>query len=118
MITVFALGFILQTRPDLVGEGSESAKGSQSWAYVGGVIALIVVLLSPFASADPDGLERVATDIGFINAGQSAPYSIIPDYTIPFLGETAASTIVAGVVGVIVVALIIVLIGRGMKAKS
>ncbi|HNM38441.1 MAG TPA: PDGLE domain-containing protein, partial [Anaerolineales bacterium] len=58
------------------------------------------------------------TDIGFINAGQSAPYQIIPDYTIPFLGQTAISTIVAGVVGVIVVAAIIMLVGRGMKAKS
>ena len=118
MITVFALGFILQTRPDLVGEGSESAKASKTWAYIGAAIALVVVLLSPFASADPDGLERVATDMGFISTGQASPFSIIPDYTIPFLGETAASTIVAGVIGVIVVGLIIVLIGRGMKAKS
>lgn len=118
LITVFALGFILQTRPDLVGEGSESAKGSKAWIYIGGVIALIVVFLSPFASADPDGLERVATDIGFLDSGQSAPYQIISDYTVPFLGQTAFSTIVAGVIGVIVVGLIIVLIGRGMKAKS
>lgn len=118
MITVFTLGFILQTRPDLVGEGSESAKASKTWAYIGAAIALVVVLLSPFASADPDGLERVATDMGFISTGQASPFSIIPDYTIPFLGETAASTIVAGVIGVIVVGLIIVLIGRGMKAKS
>jgi cobalt/nickel transport system permease protein len=118
MITVFALGFILQTRPDLVGEGSESAKAGKTWAYIGAAIALVVVLLSPFASADPDGLERVATDMGFISTGQASPFSIIPDYTIPFLGETAASTIVAGVIGVIVVGLIIVLIGRGMKAKS
>lgn len=117
-ITVSALAFIMQTRPDLLGEGSESAKGSRSWIFVGGVIALIVVLLSPFASADPDGLERVAENLGFIGAGQSAPYEIIPDYAIPFLGETALSTIVAGLVGIVVVGVIIVLIGRGMKAKS
>src|SRR5688572_18587005 len=68
LITVFALGFIMETRPDLLGEGSESAKGSKSWAYVGGLIALVVVLLSPFASADPDGLERVAGNLGFLEA--------------------------------------------------
>ncbi len=118
LITVSALGFILQTRPDLLGDTSESAKASRNWVYVGGLISIIVVLLSPFASADPDGLERVATDMGFINAGQSAPYSIIPDYTIPFLGETALSTILAGVVGVIAVGAVIMLIGRGMKAKA
>ncbi|GAB4500276.1 MAG: energy-coupling factor ABC transporter permease [Anaerolineales bacterium] len=118
LITVSALAFIMQTRPDLLGEGSESAKGSRNWIFVGGIIALLVVLISPLASGDPDGLERVAIDMGFIDAGQSAPYQIIPDYTIPFLGETAISTIIAGIVGVIVVGAIIVLIGRGMKAKS
>lgn len=117
-ITVSALAFITQTRPDLLGEGSESAKASRNWVYVGGIISLIVVFLSPFASADPDGLERVAENLGFIGAGQSAPFEIIPDYTLPFLGETAISTILAGVVGIVVVGLVIVLVGRGMKAKS
>lgn len=118
VITVAALTFIFQTRPDLVSEGSESAKGSRGWIWAGGLITLVVVLLSPLASASPDGLERVATDMGFINAGQSAPYSIIPDYTLPFLGETAFSTIMAGVIGVFVVGAIIMLIGRGMKANT
>ena len=118
LITVSALAFIMQTRPDLLGAGSESASGSSSWAWVGGLIALVVVLFSPLASADPDGLERVAINMGFINNGQSAPYQIIPDYTIPFLGETALSTIVAGIVGVIVVGGVVFLIGRGLKAKS
>lgn len=117
-ITVSALAFILQTRPDLLGEGSESAKGSRGWIVAGGIITLLVVLISPFASADPDGLERVAGDLGFLEAGQSSPFSIIPDYTLPFLGETALSTILAGVVGIIVVAAIMVLVGRGLKAKS
>ncbi len=118
LITVFAVAFIMQTRPDLIGEGSESAKASRNWVYVGVVVSLLVVFLSPLASAAPDGLERVATDMGFIGAGQSAPYEIIPDYTLPFLGETALSTIVAGVIGAAVVGVIIVLVGRGMKARS
>ena len=108
----------MQTRPDLLGEGSESASGGRGWIVVGGFIALLVVLISPFASADPDGLERVAEDLGFLETGQSAPFSIIPDYTIPFLGETSFSTVLAGLVGIVVVAAIVVLIGRGMKAKS
>ena len=118
LITVSALAFIMQTRPDLLGEGSESAKGSRNWVYVGGLISIIVVLFSPLASSDPDGLERVAMNIGFIGSGQSAPYSIIPDYTLPFLGETAISTILAGIIGVIVVGAVIMLVGRGMKAKA
>lgn len=117
-ITVGALSFILQTRPDLLGEGSESAKASRNWVFTGGLISLLVVLLSPFASSDPDGLERVAMNMGFIDSGQSAPYSIIPDYTLPFLGETALSTIMAGIIGIIVVGAVIMLIGRGIKARA
>lgn len=118
LITVSALAFILQTRPDLLGDGSESAKGSRNWVYVGGLIALIVVLFSPLASADPDGLERVAGDLGFLASGQSAPYQIIPDYTLPFLGATPVSTILAGVIGAIVVGAVAFLIGRGVKARA
>lgn len=118
LITVAALTFILQTRPDLLGEHSESAKGSRGWVVAGALISLAVVLLSPLASADPDGLERVAGDLGFLGTGLSAPYELIPDYTLPFLGGTALSTIFAGVIGVIVVGAVIVLLGQGMKAKS
>jgi len=118
LITVSALAFILRTRPDLLGEGSASSEGGRGWVIGGVVISLIVVLLSPLASSNPDGLERVATDMGFIHAGQSSAYQIIPDYTLPFLGQTTISTIFAGLVGVVVIGAIIFLLGQGMKAKS
>jgi cobalt/nickel transport system permease protein len=118
LITVAALTFILQTRPDLIGENSASARGSRGWVVAGGLISLAVVLLSPLASADPDGLERVAGDLGFLSQGASAPYEIIPDYALPFFGNTPLSTIFAGVIGVLVVGAVIALLGQGMKAKS
>lgn len=116
LITVSALAFIMQTRPDLLGEGSESAKGSRGWVFVGGAVALLVVLLSPFASTDPDGLNRVAMDLGFIDTARSGS-GLLSGYTIPFLSAVAASRIGAGVVGVLVVGAIIFLVGRGIKAK-
>ncbi|MFN8380798.1 MAG: energy-coupling factor ABC transporter permease [Anaerolineales bacterium] len=117
LITVSALTFILQTRPDLLGDGSESAKGSRNWIFVGGLIALVVVLFSPLASTDPDGLNRVATDLGFIQSAQTGS-GPLAGYTIPFLESVAASKIVAGAIGAVVVGAVIVLIGRGMKAKA
>jgi cobalt/nickel transport system permease protein len=104
LITVAALSFIMQTRPDLLDIEAVKARGGQSWAVAGLIIALVVVLFSPLASADPDGLERVAEDIGFIEQGVDAPYEVLPDYTIPVLGETALSTIIAGAIGALVVA--------------
>jgi cobalt/nickel transport system permease protein len=118
LITVAALTFILQTRPDLIGENSESAKGSRGWVLAGVLISLAVVLISPFASANPDGLERVAGDLGFLGKSASAVYQIIPDYSLPLLGSTPFSTIAAGTIGVVIVGAVIVLLGQGMKAKS
>ncbi|MCI0550371.1 MAG: energy-coupling factor ABC transporter permease [Anaerolineae bacterium] len=118
LITVAALGFIFRTRPDLLGEKSVSAQGGRGWVLAGVLISLIVVVLSPLASANPDGLERVAGDLGFLSTGRSAPYEIIPDYTVPFLGETSLSTIVAGVVGVIVLLVLVFLAGRSLQKKT
>jgi cobalt/nickel transport system permease protein len=106
LITVAALTFIMRTRPDLLETQASDARGGRGWVVGGMVAALIVVLLSPLASADPDGLERVAENLGFLNRALDAPYQIFPDYTIPFLGETPVSTIVAGAIGALVVAAI------------
>jgi cobalt/nickel transport system permease protein len=118
LITVAALGFILRTRPDLLGEGSASAGGGRGWVVAGIIISLIVVLLSPFASGNPDGLERVAGDLGFLDAGQAPAYKILSDYTVPFLGNTPISTIAAGVIGLIVVGIVVILLGQRMKTRS
>lgn len=118
VITVAAIAFIERTRPDLLDKKSVAAKGGRGWIYAGVVISLLAVLLSPFASADPDGLERVAADMGFLQLGQPAPYQILPDYTIPFLGNTAVSTIVAGVVGALVVLGLVIVIGQTLRKRE
>ncbi len=117
LITVSALAFLLRTRPDLLGEGSESAKASRGWIFVGALISLAVVLLSPLASTDPDGLNRIAIDLGFIGNAQTGS-GPLAGYTAPFLNMASLGKIAAGVIGVIVVGAIIMLIGRGMKAKA
>jgi len=73
------------------------------WWIVGLLIALAVTLISPLASAWPDGLERVAEDKGFIEDAQDAPYEVIPDYVLPGIGNEALATILAGIVGTLVV---------------
>jgi cobalt/nickel transport system permease protein len=116
LITAAALSFILATRPDLLpGQISDSLKGKRRPISKGGVlaagtaIAALLALLSPFASGDPDGLERVAEDTGFLDRGLDPNYNILPDYTIPGL-DGGLSTILAGLIGVI----IIVVLGYGI----
>jgi cobalt/nickel transport system permease protein len=118
LITVVALSFIMQTRPDILAETAIRSRGGWGWAITGLVIALAVVLFSPFASGDPDGLERVAENLGFINQGVGAPYELLPDYTIPVLGTSGFSTIVAGLIGALVVAGIAIAIGRSLRSPA
>jgi cobalt/nickel transport system permease protein len=74
------------------------------WWVAGLAMAgLIVVLLVPLASPHPDGLERIAEDQGFLGQAQTALFSILPDYTVPGLEDTAVTTIAAGLIGVVLV---------------
>ena len=73
------------------------------WWFLGLLLAVAVAFLAPLASPHPDGLERVAEDEGFIDRAQDAPYSVIPDYVFPGVGDGALATILAGVVGTLVV---------------
>ena len=70
LITVAALAFIMECGSNLLGSESVSSKGGIGWADFETLIALAVVVISPLASADPDGLERVAEDMGFIAAAK------------------------------------------------
>ena len=73
------------------------------WWLIGLSIALAVALLSPLASPHLDGLERVAEDQGFLDRAEDAPYEILPDYLFPGIQNEALSTIMAGLVGTLVV---------------
>jgi cobalt/nickel transport system permease protein len=118
LITAAALAFVLQTRPDLIEAQRSPGRGGRGWIVAGLVVVLAVVLLSPFASADPDGLERVATDLGFLDKAVAGPYQILPDYTIPSLGEGGISTILAGAIGALVVAALTVLLVRFLSRQA
>jgi cobalt/nickel transport system permease protein len=114
LITVAALAFILRTRPDLL-EAKSEIRGGIGWVVAGLMVALAVVALAPLASVNPDGLERVAIDMGFIERGADAPYEILPDYTIPLLGESALSTLLAGAIGALAVAALTVVAVRLLR---
>ena len=75
------------------------------------ITAAGVVAASLWASADPDGLERIAQDLGFIDAAQGPGFEVLPDYTVPGLGGVASS-VVAGLIGVAVVVVLMLIVGR------
>lgn len=115
LITVGAMAFLYATRKDLLHIGEAKPADSKGVVIVGSLIALILAILSPLASSHPDGLEWVAEEHGFIDAAKDAFYNIIPDYTMPGISNPAIATIIAGIVGSIVVFVIAYAIGRAEK---
>ena len=72
------------------------------WWHGALIFALFVALLSPLASSSPDGLERVAEDKGFMETAREAVFEVIPDYAMPGVGNEAIATILAGIIGVLI----------------
>lgn len=60
------------------------------------------ILAAFFASANPDGLEKVAAKLGFLEKGVASS-SLMTDYTIPFISQPGLSTAAAGIIGTLLV---------------
>ncbi len=90
---------------------------------LGLALALVLgVLLSPFASSHPDGLEKVAENQGFIHAAEETPpaweHSPIPDYEAPLVRHDAFATGVAGLVGVLMTFAVAYVAGKLLAARK
>lgn len=89
-----------------------SGRRGMGWVLVALAIAAAVVVGAAYlASGDPDGLERVAEDEGFVDAGRGSPFSLIADYVFPGV-DGPMGTILAGLVGVAVIFAVVWLIGK------
>ena len=114
LITAAALSFLVATRPDLLpasignARRGRTARASTRGIVLGGLaIAAVLALLSPLASTAPDGLERVAENLGFLDTDRGpvvqTPTGVLPDYTVPGLASEQLSTVLAGLIGVVIV---------------
>jgi cobalt/nickel transport system permease protein/cobalt/nickel transport protein len=71
-----------------------------------GLCLVLAGLVSFYASSDPDGLERVGEDIGFIDAARDSAVADSPlsDYAVAGVGDERLSVGLAGAIGVLVTA--------------
>jgi len=72
------------------------------WWHVALIVCLLVAVFSPLASSSPDGLEKVAEDTGFIGLAKDSPFQLIADYVFPGIENEAVATILAGLIGTLV----------------
>lgn len=76
-----------------------------TWVFalcVLGLAVFLAVVISPFASSAPDGLERVAAEKGFLAKAEETPagrWSPVRGYTMPGVSSASLGTAAAGAVG-------------------
>ncbi len=76
----------------------------KTFLIVGFIASLfLAAIVSFYASSNPDGLEKVASDIGFIETAKDHSNSdgILADYGVKGVENSRLSTGAAGVIGVI-----------------
>jgi cobalt/nickel transport system permease protein len=117
MIAVTVLTAVAVARPDIVPVWAKLDKttllrktGKSIWGLAGAglVVAIMLALLgSPFVSKSPDGLEKVAEEQGFMEAGSKDKVvwtnALFPEYKIESIESENVSTSLAGLIGTIVV---------------
>ncbi len=118
LITLGAVSFVYAARKDLLKIGAANKATHKGILIGGGLITLTLVVLSPLASSHPDGLEWVAEKQGFLSVAQDSIYNLIPDYVMPGLNNEAVATILAGIIGAVVVFVLAVGVARTSKKIS
>lgn len=118
LITGLVVRFVLLTRPELIeldGQGEAEPRGAgvglSTIAAGLAIAAAVAVFASPFASAEPDGLEFVGEKLGFLPEGETPPIirSPMPGYEVSLpvdvraLDRVKVATAAAGLIGTIVV---------------
>jgi cobalt/nickel transport protein len=100
--------------------GLEMVNVSKRFIFTASVIVLLIaVIISPFASESPDGLEKVAEDMGFLNMAKGIwRYSPFSDYSTGGIENKYISTGLTGIIGVIIVFVITLLLAKIIKTKA
>jgi cobalt/nickel transport system permease protein len=106
LITASVVNYLARIRPDLLNLSKEAREKGRGLIVIGGLALALAVFLSPFASALPDGLERVAKDLGFLERGTNLVKGPLSDYTWPSIANEKLATALAGFLGVIITFLI------------
>ncbi len=72
------------------------------WWIIGLSVALLLAIISPIASASPDGLERVAEDHEFAGKAAASSFSVVQGYALPCVENETVATILAGILGTLI----------------
>jgi len=125
-ITTAVVGGLLAYRPDLIagaddlGTDRSSTRSEKVAVGAGLVVAVLLLVVAPFASANPDGLESVAAELGFegVAVDSALADSVAADYTIEALGDTGLSVALAGLLGIVVTLVVMAIVARIIRGRQ
>jgi cobalt/nickel transport protein len=86
-----------------------------------GVALLLALLLSPFASSSPDGLEKVAEMKAFAEKGEGGSlwgHAPFKDYVLPGIKNEKVSKGIAGLTGTLAIFFIVMGLGKLIRKSS
>lgn len=119
VITALIVGLLVRVRPDLVYAYDRNDSNTTNVSLYGLFIVLILLLalITPFASSSPDGLESVAENFGFQET--DGVVLLLEDYGINAINNNFISTVLSGLLGVIViVAIFTIVVNRRKSGKN
>jgi cobalt/nickel transport system permease protein len=115
LISAATVGAVATTRPELIAgvedldlldkEKKPVRAGAWGFAAAGlAIAALLVLVVAPLASEEPDGLERVAIDQGFNDSAEEHALADSPlaDYGVAGIEDEASGTRLSGLIGVLI----------------
>lgn len=116
------MGVIVMEEGDCEGTEEDFMKRRlNGFVWIGlGVALLVALILSPFASPSPDGLEKVAETKGFSERAERwklwrhAPLS---GYSLPWIKSEKVSTALSGLTGTLAIFFIAIGVGKAIKKR-
>jgi hypothetical protein len=122
VISALVVASVLRLRPELLEGRAEAAVATNALGVRVrsglGLGLAIAVLLAPLASTAPDGLSRVAAQLGFHPTERRVPFAPLSAYEIPGLGSGALTTLACAAVGVLLLFGLCWLLALGLVPRS
>ncbi len=118
LITLGALSLVYAARRDLLKIGQSHTGSARVVLFSGLLITLALAVLTPLASRNPDGLNWVAGQAGFLQNARGPAYKLIPRYLFPGISNATLATIAAAVVGALIVLGVALLVAYSRRRRD
>ncbi|MBI5021019.1 MAG: energy-coupling factor ABC transporter permease [Ignavibacteriales bacterium] len=122
-IATIVVAGILKSRPEIIRNSNlqqQKPSFSTKLIYVSIIVIGIMIFITPFITELPDGLEKVASVLGFDHKAIEQPIlnAPFPDYQLGIFSSPALATIAAGFIGITIVFILSFILSKALTTKK